>query len=221
MGSAYTKIGDFKISSDKLGNGQFGEVYKGSLVATGETIAIKKCPLVKHDAREMAVKEIRALEHAPKHDHVVHVVGYTFHENFAYIAMEFCDLGDMEGYVKRRKGLSMQEKVLIMYQCACGLNTMHTLKNPIAHRDLKPQNVLFRTEHGKPVAKIGDFGLAKVVDDNTMLKTVMGTMLYMAPEMFKGDNYTTAIDVWAMGLMYLALLRYEEIGELLPLPGNC
>ena len=219
MGAKESKFEDIQVGRERLGAGQFGEVFKGTHLPTKRTIAVKKCPLGDDDKLQMALKEIKALDHVPRHENVVQIIAFVFTEQTAFIAMEFCELGNLESFAKRKKRMSNTEKFNVMYQCANGLEFMHTLPQPVAHRDLKPPNILMTMQGGQPVAKIGDFGLAKVVDDQTILKTVMGTMLYMAPEMFKRENYTTAVDVFAMGLLYLALLRYEEIGELIPLPG--
>ena len=219
MGAKESRFEDIQVGRERLGAGQFGEVFKGVHLPTKRTIAVKKCPLGDDDKLDMALKEIKALDHVPRHENVVQIIAFVFTEQTAFIAMEFCELGNLESFAKRKKRMSNTEKFNVMYQCANGLEFMHTLPQPVAHRDLKPPNILMTMQGGQPIAKIGDFGLAKVVDDQTILKTVMGTMLYMAPEMFKRENYTTAVDVFAMGLLYLALLRYEEIGELIPLPG--
>ena len=220
MGGKESKFEDIQVGRERLGAGQFGEVFRGVHIPTRRTIAVKKCPLSDDDKFDMALKEIRALGHVPKHDNVVQIIAFVFAGTHALIAMEFCELGNLESYAKRKKRMTYTEKFTVMYQCANGLDFMHTLPEPVAHRDLKPPNILMTMQGGEPVAKIGDFGLAKVVDDQTILKTVMGTMLYMAPEMFKRENYTTAVDTFAMGLLYLALMRYEELGEIIPLPGK-
>ena len=76
----------------------------------------------------------------------------------------------------------------------------------LLHRDLKPDNVFLTGRPEKPIIKIGDFGLVKQMDSqqNTAM-TMCGTMLYMAPEILKGNGYGMPNDVWALGCILYEL----------------
>lgn len=108
----------------------------------------------------------------------------------------------------------------IMLQCTSALVHMHFLKEPIVHRDIKPGNVLFTRQGGKDVAKLADFGLAKVMQDVSKLNTVAGTVLYMAPELLLEEPYDHTVDIFSLGLLFLSLVLFEVIGELVPLSGK-
>lgn len=89
----------------------------------------------------------------------------------------------------------------ILYQVAQGLCLLHSRK--IAHRDLKPENIFMKDKY----FKIGDFGFATNADKKT---TMVGTQPYMAPELCAVEpNYSTKVDIWALGVMYHQML-FEE-----------
>ena len=88
----------------------------------------------------------------------------------------------------------------------------------MTHRDLKPENVLL-TLDDPPVLKVTDFGLAKLVDENTALKTICGTDVYAAPEVRSGEGpYDQVVDSWSLGVTLAVMcvfvppnpLRYPE-----------
>ena len=107
-----------------------------------------------------------------------------------------------------------------MLQCTQGLIYLHTLEHPIVHRDLKPKNVLFRNINGKLVAKLADFGLSKIMYVDTLLKTVAGTALYMAPEILSSQYYSISVDIFSLGLVFLAMVLYDSLGRLIPISGQ-
>lgn len=102
------------------------------------------------------------------------------------------------------------------------------------HRDLKPENVLMKyslNEHSdnesKPIvkddlekytitAKLGDLGLSKVLNEyKEQMKSILGTQLYMAPEILKGEPYTRAVEVWSLGVILFEMYTMD-----LPYTGN-
>ncbi|VEL21388.1 unnamed protein product, partial [Protopolystoma xenopodis] len=74
----------------------------------------------------------------------------------------------------------------------------------ISHRDLKPENILLSGPDNRCLIKVTDFGLSKLVDSNTMLRTFCGTPTYLAPEILESAGsgvYTSAVDVWSLGVI--------------------
>jgi len=76
----------------------------------------------------------------------------------------------------------------------------------IVHRDLKPENVLFRDRDNTDNVMVTDFGLAKIIDDETVLKTACGTPNYVAPEILLQKGYGRQVDVWSLGVILFILL---------------
>ncbi len=74
---------------------------------------------------------------------------------------------------------------------------MHSRKPPILHRDLSSKNVLLQA--GSHLAKVADFGLARAKSD--MMSNTTGALLWMAPEVYKGEKYTEAADVFSYGII--------------------
>lgn len=72
------------------------------------------------------------------------------------------------------------------------------VKNGIVHRDLKPANILLKNG----IIKIADFGFAKQSDNGSFLRTILGTPLYMSPQLLKEENYTYKCDIWALGIIF-------------------
>lgn len=85
--------------------------------------------------------------------------------------------------------------------------------NGITHRDLKPENILLSGPSNRCLIKITDFGLSKIVKDNTMLRTFCGTPTYLAPEVLLtagNGTYTPLIDVWSLGVILYVWWVYES-----------
>lgn len=99
--------------------------------------------------------------------------------------------------------LEMSDMPSVMAHLSSALHHMHVLG--MAHRDVKPDNVLVQIRNGKRTIKLADFGTSKRTDGRTM-DTFTGTEIYMAPELFKRPRcYTSKVDIWALGLIAMQL----------------
>lgn len=110
------------------------------------------------------------------------------------------------------QGTKMPRKLQIVYadQLAQGMNYLHTCKPPVIHRDLKPANLLI--DHSG-VLKISDFGLAKVRPDPKMMEDTQfvmtgetGSYRFMAPEVYRHEDYTETVDIYSYGMILYYLL---------------
>lgn len=95
--------------------------------------------------------------------------------NNFYLIMEFCNDGDLDTYVKKRKYLTEDESVEILCELINGFH--HLFKHNILHRDLKLANIL----RHDGVTKIADFGFSKILGEETLAETILGSPLNMAP----------------------------------------
>eukprot|EP00468_Gymnochlora_sp_CCMP2014_P007396 CAMPEP_0167759192 /NCGR_PEP_ID=MMETSP0110_2-20121227/10884_1 /TAXON_ID=629695 /ORGANISM="Gymnochlora sp., Strain CCMP2014" /LENGTH=608 /DNA_ID=CAMNT_0007645545 /DNA_START=831 /DNA_END=2654 /DNA_ORIENTATION=- len=124
--------------------------------------------------------------------------------------MEYCEGGDLAAKIQQTKkeGKLIEEDQIMKWfvQMALGLHEIHT--NRILHRDLKSQNI-FLTAAGD--AKIGDFGISKVLlSDTEMASTVIGTPYYLSPEICESKPYTTSSDIWALGCILYELTTLKR-----------
>lgn len=109
---------------------------------------------------------------------------------------------DLAKYIKKYK-LDETKAKIILKQIVSGFSQL--IEKGIIHRDLKPANILVNS---KGQFKLADFGFAKVVQhfDTKLLHSIVGTPLYMAPQILKKSKYTTKCDIWSIGYIYYELL---------------
>lgn len=141
--------------------------------------------------------------------HKAHVVNLreTFEdENFVYMVMELCQGGELAGFILEQGNHTEHQVALIMRQVLTAVSFLHSCN--VCHRDLKPENLLllYRCPISENVLKVADFGLAAECSHG--LQGVVGTLPYMAPQVFSG-RYDLAVDMWSCGvLMYLLMCGY-------------
>ena len=156
-------------------------------------------------------KEYDVLSHLKTHNNIIQLLDLKNDERDIFLIMEYADLGDLDKYVEKNLP-DLEAKIQIMLQTASGIHYMHSLQPPVIHRDIKPGNILMQSSPQGPVAKICDFGLAKIFNPEATslyMSTDAGTPMYRAPEQFvKGrQQYTSAVDVFSLGLVYMGLLN--------------
>ncbi|KAG6837710.1 hypothetical protein H0H93_003512 [Arthromyces matolae] len=201
----------------ELGRGSYGVVMKAVCHETGEFVAIKmihkKAVHTPGDRNSTASKEtpnreISILEKL-KHPNVCELKEVFYNDNGQDInlVLELVEGGDLLEYIWNKHGLSEPESQHITYQLCDALRYIHSQK--ITHRDLKPENVLL-TKDEPPKVKVADFGLAKFVDNMTMLKTMCGTPCYLAPEVVttqhNNEGYDNLVDSWSVGVIVFSML---------------
>lgn len=124
-----------------------------------------------------------------------------------YLVLELVEGGDLLDFILKHDGLSEPVSQHITRQMCNALAYIHA--KGITHRDLKPENVLL-TKDDPPNVKVADFGLAKVVDSLTMLKTMCGTPSYLAPEVVnqteENKGYDQLVDSWSVGVIVFSML---------------
>ena len=214
MGEAELKLGAYTVRlTDKLGQGTFGVVYSGRGTKSGEKVAVKQCEIQSDEKGSMAMVEIKNFQQLENHPNIVHLYDFHYRNNSFWMVMEFCDLGDLEQYMKKTR-LDTAALLNIMYECADAIAYMHSRKNPVVHRDIKPNNIMMKAEGQRATVKVTDFGLSKVVDapdeaKTVLFSTVAGTPGFMAPEFFNKEPYTNSVDVFALGLLFVSMLNFK------------
>ncbi|KAK7919429.1 hypothetical protein WMY93_010713 [Mugilogobius chulae] len=118
------------------------------------------------------------------------------------LAMEYCSRGDLRKVLSRPEnccGLKESEVLSLLSDVGSGIQYLH--ENKIIHRDLKPENIVLQEINGKLVHKIIDLGYAKDLDQGSLCTSFVGTLQYLAPELFENKPYTVTVDYWSFGTM--------------------
>ena len=133
-------------------------------------------------------------------------------ETFSVI-LEFCELGDLNGYLNEQGCLGEEEAISLLHPIATALSTLHT--SGYIHRDLKLSNILLKYHRDGQtiIPKLGDFGSAVSLKGGAgvypkVQEELVGTLAYMAPELVLGEGgaYSKEIDIWSFGVMLFQLL---------------
>ncbi|KAH8870881.1 Serine/threonine-protein kinase ULK3 [Schistosoma japonicum] len=162
-------------------------------------------------ARDNLVSEISILK-ALEHPHIVCMLDFTWDSSFVYIIMEFCGGGDLSRYMKQKRKLDELLVQHFLQQLALALQYLKS-KN-IVHMDLKPQNILL-TSVNHPSLKLADFGFAQCIKEIAKRNEVRGTLLYMAPEIFREGVYHPSCDLWSIGIiLYECLFGTSPYGHI-------
>jgi len=202
--SAGEQVGEYKILS-VLGMGGMGVVYKALDLKLQRTVALKFLP---HDLRLEKKDKDRLLHEARAASGLDHTNVGVIHgleesrEGQVFIVMAYYPGLTLAEKV-RRGPLHPDEAVDIMKQLAHGLSQAHA--QGILHRDLKPSNVIITSQN---VAKIVDFGLARVADQaaTTLTSGISGTLAYMSPEQTRGEPLDPRSDIWSLGVIFAEML---------------
>ena len=122
-----------------------------------------------------------------------------------YVVSELVKGGELFKRLTKVSSFTESQAVDIIHQIMLGLNYMHL--QSITHRDMKPENILLVSDDPDNFdIKIADLGFAQKFDKETGLDLVLGTPLYMAPELHLSQAYTEKVDVWSLGVITAILL---------------
>jgi len=192
---------------DTLGGGIFSVVKKAVNRKTGELVAIKiyeKSRLTSYD-RDCTTTEVELLK-SLKHPNIISVRDCIDTRSKLYLVEELMTGGDLLEAIRKKKVFSEKEACRVFIQIMTAIAYLHA--NGIAHRDIKPDNILLNGDSEDPVVKLADFGFAKKVGSG-ILHTPCGSPVYTAPEIVREDSYDKSVDVWSAGvLLYLLLCGY-------------
>lgn len=197
-------IDDYLITTH-IGSGQFGSVYYANNIKDSSLIyavkIINKKSFELNPNLENRLKSELEATFSLSHPNIVKLVDYLQSDNDHYIIYEYCNGGTLESLLKKEDFLSEEKCLYILYQILSAFCYLDS-KN-ILHRDIKPSNILF---HNGQI-KIADFGFCKKVEsDLDLTQSIVGSPLYMAPEILKGDQHNGKVDVWSVGILIYEVL---------------
>ncbi|XP_034697427.1 probable LRR receptor-like serine/threonine-protein kinase At1g56140 isoform X2 [Vitis riparia] len=193
-------------ATNKLGEGGFGSVYKGTL-PDGRIVAVKELTVASQHAKTQFITEITTIS-AVQHRNLVKLYGFCIKGNKRLLVYEYLENGSLDHalFGKRDFHLDWPTRFNICLATARALAYLHEESRPrIVHRDVKASNILL-DECLCP--KISDFGLAKLYDDKkTHISTrIAGTIGYLAPEYAMRGHLTEKADVFGFGVVALEIL---------------
>ena len=202
-----------------LGKGGMATVELAEDTQLGRKVAVKRLfASLAGDAvfQERFFREAR-MAAALSHPNLVAVYDVGQDEGLPYIVMEYVEGETLAELMKRSGPVPPERAVDLLLQICAGLEAAHAAG--LVHRDIKPQNLLVRTDG---VVKIADFGIARTVQSTqlTQVGTVLGTAAYLAPEQAAGEQVTASADIYSLGAVAYELIsgrtpyKFEALPEL-------
>ncbi|MBX2820204.1 MAG: serine/threonine protein kinase [Rhodothermaceae bacterium] len=208
-----TIVNNYRILT-KIGEGGMGAVYLAEHVRLKRKAALKflsreilndKESLVRFEREALAISAIN-------HPNIVTIYDIDAFEDVPYIAMEYVDGFSLKSLFGSQSNLPVDIAIHLQYQIAQGL--LRTHQASIVHRDIKPANIMVSREG---YIKILDFGLAKLMDASRITRSehTLGTVHYIAPEMYLGNSTDHRADIWGIGVLF-----YQMLTGALPFEGS-
>jgi len=194
------RIGNYYHKYEQIGKGAYSTVYKAYHNDLSKIFAVKEINISIHKKNIERFREEIFLMNKFDHQNILKLYETIEDDNYIYLILEYCENGDLKNFLNKRP---MKEKNVrrFMKQIVSGLQYLNN-KN-VYHRDLKPQNILLTKDY---TIKISDFGLAKTCESDTLLDTICGSPMYMAPEIMKYKKYDTKADLWSLGVIFYQML---------------
>uniref|UniRef100_A0A8C1BN73 Tousled-like kinase 1b n=1 Tax=Cyprinus carpio carpio TaxID=630221 RepID=A0A8C1BN73_CYPCA len=219
-----------------LGRGGFSEVYKAFDLFEQRYAAVKIHQLNKNWREEKkenyhkhACREYR-IHKQLDHPRIVKLYDYFSLDTDTYCTvLEFCEGNDLDFYLKQHKLMSEKEARSIVMQIVNALRYLNEIKPPIIHYDLKPGNILLVDGTACGEIKITDFGLSKIMDDDSygvdgmdLTSQGAGTYWYLPPECFvvgkEPPKISNKVDVWSVGVIFFQCLYGRKVRRIVSKP---
>ncbi|XP_069322365.1 serine/threonine-protein kinase H2 [Eulemur rufifrons] len=188
-----------------IGTGSFSWVVRVEQKTTKKPFAIKVMETRVREGREVCDSELNVLRRV-RHCYIVQLLEIFEAQDRVYVVMELATGGELFDRLIAQGSFTEGDAVRILRMVAEGIRYLHTLQ--ITHRDLKPENLLYYHPGAESKILITDFGLAHSGNKrgDWMMRTLCGTPEYIAPEVLLRKPYTSAVDMWALGVITYVLL---------------
>jgi NIMA (never in mitosis gene a)-related kinase len=198
------------LVKEKLGTGSYGVVYKVLKKGDKQYYVLKQISLFNMNKQQIEeVKNESKILASLNSSFIVKYYDSFIDSNNLNIVMEYCDGGDLSNLINLqvKSGKNMTEDKIWKFfiQICLGLAYIHGKK--ILHRDLKTLNI-FLTKDDK--VKIGDLGVAKILNQTNFANTFVGTPYYLSPEICEEKPYNEKSDVWALGCILYEMATFKH-----------
>jgi len=197
----------YNPSTDCIGEGGFGKVYKAYDTHLDKWVAIKVAEVKSGLEQVRLKKEVEIVTKLPSHPNIANYEAcYTFSSftgEYDFAVLQYYEDGNLQQLIDSGK-LNQTQKETLLRQILEGVGFLH--KQDIIHRDLKPQNILIAKRNDEYIPKITDFGISKKLDFNnssvfTNSLAGAGTMAYASPEQLLGKTIKKNTDLWSFGVI--------------------
>lgn len=205
----YAKDFDRRYTIGKLlGHGQFGYTYVATDKGNGDRVAVKrieKNKMVLPIAVEDVKREVKILQALTGHENVVQFYNAFEDDSYVYIVMELCEGGELLDRILSKKDSRYTEKdaAVVVRQMLKVAAQCHL--HGLVHRDMKPENFLFKSKKDDSSLKATDFGLSDFIKPGKKFPDIVGSAYYVAPEVLKRRSGPES-DVWSIGVITYILL---------------
>ena len=210
------KLKGYKIK-EKIGVGSYGKVYK--VEKENIIYVLKQIPL--NNATDIeSIKNEATILSSLNSEYVVKYYESFIEDNNLNIIMEYCEGGDLSTYMKQYKAkilsnksynsfssLILPENLIWKMFIQISLGLYHIHKKKILHRDLKTLNIFLTKDYN---CKIGDLGVAKILNGTNHANTFVGTPYYLSPEICEEKPYNEKSDVWALGCILYEMVTFKH-----------
>jgi len=192
---------------NKIGEGAAGEVFVANMVDRNEQVAIKTMTIT-NDNKKLLCTEINFMKSSTHENIVEYIEAFISDGNKLWVVMELMDGGCLTDVLEQYPAGIHLSEYQIAHVC---LQTLKSLAYIHAchriHRDIKSDNILLNS---RGEVKVADFGYAaQLTEQKKNRQTVVGTPYWMAPELIRGHDYGTGVDVWSLGIMLMEMLEGE------------
>ncbi|KAI4288731.1 MAG: hypothetical protein L6R35_002010 [Caloplaca aegaea] len=199
----------------QLGKGHFATVYLCVERSTGMQFAVKRFEKRHGDSQSKTdglQQEIGVLK-AISHPNVLCLQETYDEDDAVYLVLELALEGELFNTIVLKQKLTEEESRNVFIQLFQGIKYLH--ERNIVHRDIKPENILLSDKNLS--VKLADFGLAKIIGEESFTTTLCGTPSYVAPEILENSRhrkYTRAVDVWSLGVvLYICLCGFPPFSD--------
>ncbi|XP_045803221.1 integrin-linked protein kinase 1 [Trifolium pratense] len=206
------EVPEYEINPKELDFTNSVEITKGTFCSAlwrGTEVAVKKLgeDVISDEEKVNAFRDELALFQKIRHPNVVQFLGAVTQSSPMMIVTEYLPKGDLRDFMKRKGALKPSTAVRFALDIARGVGYLHENKpSPIIHRDLEPSNIL-RDDSGH--LKVADFGVSKLlaVKEDKPLTCQDTSCRYVAPEVFKQEEYGTKVDVFSFALILQEMIE--------------
>jgi eukaryotic-like serine/threonine-protein kinase len=207
VSAGHVLVGRYRLET-QLGAGGMGTIWRAQHLVLNAPVAVKVIDRTAIPDEETLSRFMREAQSAAalRSPHVVQILDYGIDGKVPFMAMELLEGENLAQRIKRQKRLSPQDTFRVISHIARAIARAH--EAGIVHRDLKPENVFLVKNEDEEIAKVLDFGVAKVerhaLSEGTRTRTgsILGTPFYMSPEQAQGNRTVDSrSDLWAMGVI--------------------